>query len=173
MSMPINAIEALEHLAWALLGRDDTPEPVRRALGRLRASVDQWLGGGDKVEHEELRDGIYVPAHGDWIRLPNGVQLDLRNRRTVRRLAHVLISARLARPGVPIDGGVLVTVTWPSTPAEDVGARRRLQVTLCRLRRGGLGRVLLTKETATGIGWLLDPNVPVVRGRADDRWLAT
>ncbi len=167
MSVVLNTVTALEQLSWTLLQREDAPESVHCALRELRATLEQWLGGAAREADDHAPESIYVPSHGDWMRLPSGAHVDLRNRRAVRKLAHAIISARIARPGVPIEASELIGLVWPSADPTDQLVMKRLHVTISRLRRAGFEHVLITQSTPAGTGWLVNPNVRITLGRFD------
>jgi hypothetical protein len=143
--------KAFAQIAEAIRARGEVPEEVIIGLELLRGSVGRWLSSADAT--------LYAPEHGRWIVAPSGVHVDLGRRPTLRRLMGALVEARLARPGESITSADLIEAGWPGGPTGTEASANRLRVALCRLRQLGLEPVLLT----TTSGWMLKPNVHVVR----------
>lgn len=127
------------------------PVDVRVARAVLRRVVTQVRG--------RMGEALEVGAEGRWFRLPGGERVELGGRNTLRRLLAALVAARDQRPGRPVPVAELVAAGWPNERILEEAAAIRVRVAVSKLRKAGLGRVVVTR---TGVGYLLDPDLPIV-----------
>jgi hypothetical protein len=70
---------------------------------------------------------------------------------------------RIGAPGEPVPLDAIVRAGWPGDRAGGPSKVNRARVALTRLRKLGLGDLLVTQ----GGGHMLDPSVPIVVSRRD------
>jgi len=143
--------EAFTKVAEAIRARGEVPEEVIIGLEMLRGSVDRWLTGESGA--------LSIPTHARWAVTPSGTHIDLARRPTLRRLVISLLEARLAEPGASVSNATLIAAGWPNEQAGPEASANRLRVAICRLRQLGLETAIVT----TSSGWMLDPNIAIVR----------
>lgn len=148
---------------------EETTEELRFATRALR----RLLGGPEGAPAGRAREGagdeaLVVARDGAWIVLPNArKRVELGRAAALRRLVHRLAVERLRYPGRPVSPRALVAAGWPDERILPAAAKNRLHVSVARLRRVGLGDLLLHREE----GYLLDPAVPARLGADDDAGL--
>jgi hypothetical protein len=148
--------EAFAGVTAAIRAHRAVPDDVMAGLEELRSSLARWHAGSSGELH--------APSHGAWVVAPSGVHIDLGRRRPLRRLTAALVEARVARPGRSLSAAELIAAGWPEEPNDGEASANRLRVGLCRLRQLGLDGLIVTTST----GWLLNPNVPIVRDERDE-----
>jgi hypothetical protein len=143
--------DAFTNVAEAIRARGEVPEEVIIGLEMLRGSVDRWLTGESGA--------LSIPTHARWAVTPSGTHIDLARRPTLRRLVMALLESRLAEPGASVSNATLIAAGWPNEQAGPEASANRLRVAICRLRQLGLENAIVT----TSAGWMLDPNIAIVR----------
>ena len=113
---------------------------------------------------EEAMDGLYaqcleVADDAHWFRLEGDDDgVDLTRRRALRGVLRGLVDRRVGAPGEPMSVDDVLESGWPGERMSPESGARRVYVTINRLRKLGLGDLLLT----TGDGYMLAPRVDVV-----------
>ncbi len=102
---------------------------------------------------------IVLSPEDHALTLPDGVAVDLRTRDILWRLVEAFASARLERPGAPLDVDTLIEAGWPGEKVLPGAAPNRVKVALSTLRKLGLRPWILRGEG----GWFFDPSVPLRR----------
>src|SRR5690606_375702 len=104
--------------------------------------------------------GVRLEVREDarWFRLEGGDGVDLTRRRALRGVLRGLVERRLAAAGAPLSLDDVLEAGWPGERMSPESGARRVYVTINRLRKLGLGELLLT----TGDGYMLAPHVEVV-----------
>ncbi|MBX3269603.1 MAG: AAA family ATPase [Sandaracinaceae bacterium] len=94
-----------------------------------------------------------------WFRLEGDAEgVDLTRRRALRGVLAGLVDRRRSEPGAPMSVDAVLEAGWPGERMSPESGARRVYVTINRLRKLGLGDVLVT----TGDGYMLAPHVDVV-----------
>lgn len=137
----------LRELAEARL-RADHPE-VRRAARHLADVL-----GGEPEETVRLE----LTADARWFRLGDGDSVDITRRRALRGILRSLSRHRVEAPGRPLPLDDVLEAGWPGERMSPESGARRVYVTINRLRKLGLGDLVLTM----GDGYMLAPRVEVV-----------
>jgi hypothetical protein len=106
-----------------------------------------------------LGNRLLVALDTRWMIVPNGRRVDLMRSGPTRRILAHLVEARIAEPNVARSSDALIDAGWPGEQMLYSAALLRVYSLVRRLRQVGLERVLLTRDD----GYLLDPEVPVVR----------
>jgi len=147
----------------------------RTPLPDLLRQVRQAAQGGAPVSPEVAADllrlvrdahaptpepGWTVLLDGSEMRSPQGQPVDLRRRRTVRRVLSALARHRLEHPGQPLPTQACLDAGWPDERMLPDAARTRLWTTIRALRALGLEDELET----VGSGYRLGMRVRVERG---------
>ncbi|MCA9609059.1 MAG: hypothetical protein KC619_25835 [Myxococcales bacterium] len=138
---------------------DRVEQRLRDAIGpgscvELRAASRILSSALDALRWTE-RGGIRL---GHEVRLPGGRSLDLARRPVLRRVLDALVAARRRAPGSGLGVDEIFEAAWPGERATPSSAANRVYVAVARLRKLGLGPLILTGEQ----GFYLDPSVPVV-----------
>lgn len=127
------------------------PEEVRFAQRLLRRALEPGAAAARANE-------LLVARDGGWVKLPaSSSVVELGRTRALRRLVLRLANERLRYPGRPVSPQALVAAGWPGERILPAAAKNRLHVTVARLRRLGLGAVLLHGDE----GYLLDAAIPM------------
>ena len=100
-----------------------------------------------------------VLLDGSALRSPEGSKVDLRRRRTVRRVLAALAAHRLDHPGDALTAEQCLEAGWPGERMLPDAARTRLWTTIRALRATGLEDALET----VGSGYRLARTVRVER----------
>lgn len=103
---------------------------------------------------------LEVGLEGRWFRLRSAAAVDLSRRGAMRRILAGLADHRLAAPGEALDRAALFSAGWPGQTISEESAAHRVRVALSSLRKLGLEGVVVRYAE----GWLLDPELPLVRG---------
>lgn len=127
----------------------------RRALARLPLRA---LRAAIEAEAGRLESGLRVDAESRWFALGLGERVSLESRPRPRLVLKRLVQERARRPGSGVSLDELFEAGWPGEKARAESAANRVYVTLTRLRKLGLGDVLVCRPD----GFLLDPSVPLV-----------
>jgi hypothetical protein len=151
---------ACEPAAGQTLALRDSSLVVRFAL-RL---FERAPGAGEFVHAEALATPSTLPAlvvhpAGDWFEAPGQPRVECRPRPALRGVLRALVQGRLERPGQSLAPDVLVRAGWPGERIVPQAAKNRLHATIKTLRQLGLRQVLVSRSD----GYLLDPNVPLLR----------
>ncbi|MCA9609121.1 MAG: AAA family ATPase [Myxococcales bacterium] len=127
---------------------------VRRVIELLGAVARSIAPGRDVggVRLEVADDAHWFRLEGD----DDGV--DLTRRRALRGVLRGLVDRRVGAPGEPMSVDDVLESGWPGERMSPESGARRVYVTINRLRKLGLGDLLLT----TGDGYMLAPRVDVV-----------
>ncbi len=133
----------------ALRNTSDEARLILRLLERLAAEPGSTL---------------LVGPGGSWFRVPGEGQVGVERYVSVMRILAMLAQTAELAPGEVCSADVLVEAGWPGEKILQEAARNRLSVSLARLRRLGLRKVL----QRTGGGWRLDPawSVLLLQGEA-------
>ena len=146
----------------------------RSPLPELLRHVRQAVRGGAPVSPEVAADLLrmvratdapaaepawVVRLDGSALRSPEGSKVDLRRRRTVRRVLAALAAHRLDHPGDALTAEQCLEAGWPGERMLPDAARTRLWTTIRALRATGLEDALET----VGSGYRLARTVRVER----------
>jgi predicted ATPase len=126
-----------------------------RRLAELLGEVARAIAPGREVGGVRLE----VAAEARWFRLDGGDGVDLTRRRALRGVLRGLIARHVDAPGAPLTLDDVLEAGWPGERMSPESGARRVYVTINRLRKLGLGELLLT----TGDGYMLAPRVEVVQ----------
>ena len=126
-----------------------------RRVIELLASVARGVAPGRQVSGVRLE--VADDAH--WFRLEGDEGVDLTRRRALRGVLHGLVEHRVRTPGAPMTLDDVLEAGWPGERMSPESGARRVYVTINRLRKLGLGELLLT----TGDGYMLAPRVDIVQ----------
>jgi tetratricopeptide (TPR) repeat protein len=161
-----------------LLERPSDPDPGDR-LAETMAAAEAAAASGDA---ELVRGGallaeiaaavprssrppaarLELPDDARWFRLAPNEAVDITRRPALRGILRSLCDQRLARPGIPLRVDDVLEAGWPGERMSPDSGARRVYVTINRLRKLGLGELLLTM----GDGYMLAPEVEIVRAGA-------
>ena len=108
----------------------------------------------------EVAGPLVISADGRRLRLPDGRDVTLMRRRSLRLLVLRLVEERLARPGTALRVEALLEAGWPGERMLPHAGQARVYVAISTLRRLGLSGVL----QHTGGGYRLDPAREVRKG---------
>ncbi len=89
--------------------------------------------------------------------------VDLTRRRALRGILEALVAQHVVAPGEPISLDGVLDAGWPGERMSPESGARRVYVTINRLRKLGLGDLLLT----TGDGYMIAPGTDVKRAPSD------
>jgi len=151
--------------AKALLERAMRAELATPELACAARVLDAALAGRTSrvaASNGDDRPALVVGRDSRWMVPPLGERVDLVRYGPVRRLLDRLVVARLEEPGVALSADALIEAGWPGERMRHTAGLLRVYSAVRRLRRLGLGPVLVTRDD----GYLLDPDFPV---RRDDR----
>jgi hypothetical protein len=104
-------------------------------------------------------DALVIDPEGCAFRPPGGAVVELSRRVTAKRILAALSHARFENPGRALSTLELFAVGWPGEHPHVTSAQNRVWVAIANLRSLGL-RTLLR---SSGDGYLLDPEVPMIR----------
>jgi predicted ATPase len=107
------------------------------------------------------KDAILIAKDASSI-LVGGAPIELSSRESLRGIVRALAEARVRSPGAPLTVEALFLAGWPGQVAIESSRTNRVRVALAELRKLGLASAILTLEG----GYLFDPNVPLIEGRA-------
>lgn len=153
--------------ARAAIARGEPAEPAdlpaggqgsveRRRVAELLGAIRRSLGPG--IDAAGVR--LEVTDAARWFRLEGDDEgVDLTRRRALRGVLRGLVERRLSAPGEPMTLDDVLEAGWPGERMSPESGARRVYVTINRLRKLGLGELLLT----TGDGYMLAPKVAVVQ----------
>jgi hypothetical protein len=133
---------------------------MRRRLERALAEAGAGLELIARDRHDRV-DALVVAEDGGWFRAPGGERVDLSRRPNLKRVLVSLTAHRIGASGEPLSLETVFRSGWPGERAYPSSAANRARVALARLRKLGLGELLLTRD-----GYLLNPDVPIVVARA-------
>jgi len=154
-----------------LARRQITPEEARLAVDPIRQNtmdlpLSALLARISSFEGEppaplgHRPPVLVVREDGQHFTWPMGAPaLDLGRRGPMKRILAHLARRREERPGEGIDAMALFDVGWPGERALPEAALHRVYVTLARLRKLGLGDLIVTRDD----GYLLSTDVEVER----------
>jgi hypothetical protein len=156
-----DATDALTHRAKAARALDALPttqdyEDLRLMRRRFERALAKASGLTPAAIDEAPDDALVVAEDGAWFKPPHGARVAITNRPNLRRLLVTLTQQRIGAPGVPLSLQAVFRGGWPGERADSTSAANRARVALARLRKAGLGDLLLTNG-----GYFLDPNVRV------------
>jgi hypothetical protein len=159
----VQAEQRLERLAGLKHVFEDLV-PMRRRLERALART----AGSAPLElvaaGEDARaDALVVAEDGAWFCVPGGTRVDLSLRPNLQRVLVALTTRRVAARSEGLSLDTIIRSGWPGDRSRQSSARNRARVALARLRKLGLGALLLTKD-----GYMLDPDVPILIARSKD-----
>ena len=160
---------ALLAVVEALLGEeldlDAVDDQARaRALRTLlpgdegRPSQDTRSPAPVERPKEVPTDALLVHPDARWFHPPEGNQVDLTRKRTLRPLLLTLVNHRLEEPGKALDVEELFAAVWPGERILPDARKNRVYVAVASLRKLGLDAVLTTR----GDGYLLREDIEVV-----------
>jgi hypothetical protein len=141
-------------------GLSGVPSSSRRIAVRL---LEQAIAGGPWMAPPAPRElppdraALCVGPNATWFELPGTPRVELRRRRTIRRVLHALVEQRLRAPGVGLSADQLFEAGWPGERALPHSAAARVYDAVRILRQSGLEPILLRQDD----GYLLDPDRPV------------
>jgi hypothetical protein len=107
---------------------------------------------------------LVVAEDGSWFRPPGGARVDLSQKPNLQRLLVSLTTRRVRAVGEPISLNAIFRLGWPGDRAGESAAANRVRVAITRLRKLGLGDLLLGRG-----GYLLAPEVPIVIARSESK----
>jgi len=127
---------------------------VRRVV-ELRRAVAHAIAPGRNVGSVRLE----VAEAARWFRLEgNDDGVDLTRRRALRGVLRGLTGRQGSAAGEPMTLDEVLEAGWPGERMSPESGARRVYVTINRLRKLGLGELLIT----TGDGYMLAPRVDIV-----------
>ncbi|HJL16001.1 MAG TPA: AAA family ATPase [Sandaracinaceae bacterium LLY-WYZ-13_1] len=126
-----------------------------RRVAELLAETARSVAPGRDVTGVRLE----VTEDGRWFRLEGAEGVDLTRRRALHGVLGGLVARREDAPGEPLSLDDVLDAGWPGERMSPESGARRVYVTINRLRKLGLGELLLT----TGDGYMLAPRVEIVR----------
>jgi predicted ATPase/Flp pilus assembly protein TadD len=139
-------------------GEGPSLDPARTIEGKRIVELLSVLG--PRVSDPDVRGVRLEVIDGDrGFRLESGVVVDLTRRRALRGVLHGLVEQHLTARGEPLSLDAVLEAGWPGERMSFESGARRVYVTINRLRKLGLGELVLT----TGDGYMLEPRVDVVR----------
>ncbi|HEY0840623.1 MAG TPA: hypothetical protein VGD74_10595 [Vulgatibacter sp.] len=143
----------------ARVAADEPPESdsLAIALRLVRRAEAEAAGAGARSRPATL----VLAADGAWFRLGDSPRVDMRNRGPGRSILQALAEARLARPGVGLSQQELFEAGWEGESIHPSSAATRVYNAVRTLRSLGLAPVLRRDAS----GYLLDPELPIVRTR--------
>jgi predicted ATPase len=155
----LRAEQRIERLAGSTRVFEDLV-PMRRRLERAldRMSATDSLGLVARRVQQDQDNALVVAADGAWFRAPGGKRVDIARRPNLNRVLVSLTMRRVAASGQALSLEDIMRAGWPGDKARHSSAVNRARVTLARLRKLGLGDLLVTTKD----GYLLDPNVPIL-----------
>jgi predicted ATPase len=152
-------------------GAEDLLQRVRRAeLGTVELAIaarvlEQALAEppADAAPLSLRSRAVYLLGpEARWFEPPGQARVDLVRYGPVRRLLDRLVVARLAQPGVALSADALIEAGWPGERMRHTAGLLRVYSAVRRLRRLGLGPILVTRDD----GYLIDPRAIVERAEA-------
>ncbi len=160
-----DATGALAHRAKAAKALDAQPtahdyEDLRVMRRRFERALAKAAGLAAVAGNDVPDDALVVAEDGAWFRPPHGKRVALANRPNLKRLLLALTQHRIGAPGEALSLDAVFRGGWPGERADSRSAANRARVALARLRKIGLGDLLLTQG-----GYYLDPNVRVAIAR--------
>jgi hypothetical protein len=150
-------VRALASFVAIAEGEPVSTEAPRGAEARRIAALAAGLG-------REPRARLEVADDARWFRL-EGEAVDLTRRRALRGILEQLVRQHAAARGEPLSLDAVLEAGWPGERMSPDSGARRVYVTINRLRKLGLGDLLLT----TGDGYMLAPSVHVARVPSESR----
>ena len=108
---------------------------------------------------------LEVGTDARWFRRAGEPAVDLSRRRSLRLLVERFTRLRVESPGQPLSLDELFQSGWPGERASAAAAHRRVYTAIGQLRDLGLRNMLVRRDG----GYLLSPEVPVVRSPAEAR----
>jgi predicted ATPase len=161
-----DAKDALVHRAKAAKALDTLPtahdyEDLRLMRRRFERALAKASGLATVAGTEAPDDALVVAEDGAWFKPPHGKRVALANRPNLKRLLLALTQHRIGAPGEALSLDAVFRGGWPGERADSRSAANRARVALARLRKIGLGDLLLTQG-----GYYLDPNVRVSIARS-------
>jgi len=102
---------------------------------------------------------LELSADARRFRVVPGAPVDLTRRRALRAILQRLAQQHVARPGEPLGLAQVLEAGWPGERMGADSGARRVYVTINRLRKLGLGALVLTM----GDGYMLSPNLDIAR----------
>jgi tetratricopeptide (TPR) repeat protein len=131
------AVDILRDLA-APESESHAVEEIRFAR-RIVAAISARRGSrGTKTS-----DTVVVANDGTWVRLTDGHVVRLARSRALAAVVQRLALEHARHPGRPVAPSALVRAAWPDERILPAAARNRLHVTIARLRRLGLGTLIV------------------------------
>ncbi|MDD9966796.1 MAG: hypothetical protein OXR73_11255 [Myxococcales bacterium] len=127
----------------------------RRLTEVLRARLS---GAGGRVSRP-ARIVLELSTDGRHFRVASGVPVDLTRRRALRGILQGLAEQHTTHPGQALELDAVLEAGWPGERMNADSGARRVYVTMNRLRKLGLGELVLTM----GDGYMLAPEVEIVR----------
>jgi len=160
-----DATAALAHRATAAKALDALPtthdyEDLRLMRRRFERALAKASGLQPVASDAAPDDALVVAEDGAWFKPPHGKRVALANRPNLKRLLVALTQHRIGAPGEPLSLDAVFRGGWPGERADSRSAANRARVALARLRKVGLGDLLLTRG-----GYYLDPEVRVAIAR--------
>lgn len=152
------AKDALQHGRPADLGvlpAGDTGRVEERRVVELIGAVARTV----TPDRDPSGVRLEIADDGRWFRLAGEGDVDLTRRRALRGVLRGLADLRVRAPGEPMNLDDVLEAGWPGELMSPESGARRVYVTINRLRKLGLGELLLT----TGDGYMLAPRVDVVQ----------
>lgn len=141
----------------SLVEISDDARTAVRILHALLTELDSPEDSGRRAPATLL-----VGDGGAWFRPPGGAAVDIRRRKTLRRILDALVEARLEGEGRCLEVDALRDAGWPEERMTWESATNRVYVAVATLRKLGLAHVLSRQEE----GYRLDEEVPCARGGA-------
>lgn len=132
-----------------------------QAVRILEKDLDHWAAGSREASAPAPSKSLRIGPNATWFELPGGGRVDLRRRMALRRMLDHLTERRLNAPGEGSLARDLFEVGWPGINIDQEAAIRRVYLGIWNLRDLGLSGMLLNQTD----GYLLDPAVPLLRGR--------
>jgi predicted ATPase len=152
LGRPDLARQRLEGVRFAAQSED-----VRFAVRMLERAL---VGGVALARGARPGVTLTLEGDGDRFRLDDAPLVDLARRGSLRLLLLALVAQHERRAGTTLGSDALLAAGWPGERVLPSAGATRVRVAISTLRRLGLSRVLVTKDT----GYALDAATTVRRG---------
>ena len=152
----LGILDDLRHWSSAAFDNPETSEPLRYSVRLLRHELPEL---GRRLHAADLASPASLVVDGETrsFRPPEANWVTLERSPSLWRLFEALVDARLRDPGARLDLDELQELVWPGETLTVESASNRLYVSVSKLRKMGLGALLLKDEA----GYSLDPATPV------------
>jgi predicted ATPase/Tfp pilus assembly protein PilF len=157
-------IEAAQGGKTPIVEQSDDARSTIRLMSAWRDQLDP-----DRCMAQDLREhALLLGSDAQWFRPPGGEYVDLRRRKSARRIMRALADHHSQDPGIAMSTDALVEAGWPGESMVADAGINRVHVALNQLRKMGLKECL----SRNADGYLLEPALDVQHVNGDWRTLA-